>query len=392
MLSNRLLTGTLTLVIIISITALIIAFGRGYRLNLQTNTLAPTGLLVASSFPTGAQVYVDNHLVSATNNTIVLPPGTYQVQISKDGYTPWQKTLKIQGEIVTKADALLLPVAPDLRPLTTTGALNPTLSLDGTKIAYGVATASAQKQGLWVMDLTDRPLSLQSPARQIALDTDLIKYSQSKLIWAPNGHQLIAKVENIYYLLNTDGLNDTPQDITLTNDLQFSNWILEYTERQDALVKTLKTVLQKYIREDMKILSWSPDETKILYIATNSATLKPVIIPPLIGTNSQPEDREIKTGKIYIYDIKEDRNYEIPASLFSLPASIYWLMSSRHIVYIEDSKIIVIEYDGQNKTIVYSGPFDRKLLLPHPDGSRLIILTNFNSSSLPLNLYTLSLR
>jgi RNA polymerase-binding transcription factor DksA len=34
-----------------------------------------------------------------------------------------------------------------------------------------------------------------------------------------------------------------------------------------------------------------------------------VITPPLIGTNSTPEQRSVVTGKIYIYDSKEDKNY-----------------------------------------------------------------------------------
>ena len=329
-----------------------------------------SGLLVATSFPNAAKVYVDGKLATATDNTLNLPPGWHEIKILKDGYLPWQKKMQLLPEVVAKTDAQLFPQAAELRPLTTTGVEKIEISPDNTKLLITIPTSN---------------IPLQNPASSITLPTSdyLLDLSSatSRLPFGGNGGSKplteIAKLE----------LRET--------------WDKQREQLLEESLKTLKPDMRKFASSSMEIVSFSPDDSKILYTPKADAEISSMINPPIIGGNSTAEARRITKGKLYVYDIKEDRNYELPVSNFplqnpassiSLPASIYWLSSNRHLVYIEDRKIVITEYDGQNKTIVYSGPFDGKFLLPHPDGSKLIILTNFNSSSLPLNLYSLSLR
>src|ERR1700690_3593733 len=78
-----------TLGAILGASAVIIAYGRGYRtdgLNVK-----PTGLLSTSSDPIGAQVFIDGKLITATNNSVNVDPGSHAIQISKDGYLSWEK-------------------------------------------------------------------------------------------------------------------------------------------------------------------------------------------------------------------------------------------------------------------------------------------------------------
>lgn len=70
-----------------------------------------------------------------------------------------------------------------------------------------------------------------------------------------------------------------------------------------------------------------------------------------------------------------------------------WLPDSRHIIVMKDASIHIVEYDGTNDTQVYAGPFQNNFVYPWPNGSKLIILTNFNQTeTVPLNLYALGLR
>ncbi len=69
-----------------------ILYATGYRIELEgkgsgnLKFIEGTGLLVATSMPDGARVLVNNKLTTATNNTINLPPGEYDVKIEKDSY------------------------------------------------------------------------------------------------------------------------------------------------------------------------------------------------------------------------------------------------------------------------------------------------------------------
>ena len=110
-----------TVCLILGVSAAVIAYGRGYRVDVRKNSLKPTGLISATSDPVGAQVLVDNQLKTATNNSFAIEPGWYTVRIIKESYIPWEKKIRIQGEVVTRADAFLFPTSPSLSPLTRTG-------------------------------------------------------------------------------------------------------------------------------------------------------------------------------------------------------------------------------------------------------------------------------
>src|SRR5260221_6544230 len=154
-------------------TIMVILYGEGYRFGFNGKPeVVGTGLLVATSSPDGAQVFVNNHLTTATNNTINLFPGTYSVKIFKDGYFSWQKQIVVQKEVVAKAEALLFPTAPQLASLTQTGVSHPVIDPTLTKVAFTVASQSVRKNGIYIFNLGNHSLiSLQGGATQIADDT-----------------------------------------------------------------------------------------------------------------------------------------------------------------------------------------------------------------------------
>src|SRR3989344_5322587 len=97
------LTTLLVATVLLTGTAIAIFYARGYRLSPENGKtfVAGTGLLVATSTPDGAKVLVNGKLLTATNNTINLPPGSYNVKIAKDGYFPWKKEIIVEKEIVS---------------------------------------------------------------------------------------------------------------------------------------------------------------------------------------------------------------------------------------------------------------------------------------------------
>src|SRR5690606_20375832 len=101
-----------------------IQYAKGYRPTIE-GTLEGTGLLSANSNPEGSQIYIDGELQNVvTNETINLDPGEYFIEIRKEGYIPWSKTMRIEKELVTDTDAHLFRAVPSLSPLTFSGAQN----------------------------------------------------------------------------------------------------------------------------------------------------------------------------------------------------------------------------------------------------------------------------
>jgi hypothetical protein len=401
---KKLIIPVLIVLFLIAGTIVVVLLGRGYGLNLNGSgpILAGTGLLVATSSPDGAQVIINGHLTTATDNTINLAPGDYDVKIFKEGYFPWEKKITVKKEVVSKADALLFPTAPQLASITNVGILNPVIDPSLTKIAYAVASQSAVKNGIYILDMSSRPiLTLQNASSQIAQDV-ANTFSTSTFTWSPDSAQILANIEtkqNTFtkYLLQTNTLNQTPQDVTETIASVNNAWQSIKTDKDTALMNSLPKKLRPVVADNFAILQWSSDETKILYQASQSATIPLIINPALIGTNSTPQVRNITKGEVYVYDIKEDRNYLI---LSSLPTTqfnsgelpIMWYPDSKHLVYVHDGRIDMMEYDAQNQTTVYAGPFVDDFVFPWPDATQLVILTNLGNPNIIPNLYKIGLK
>lgn len=382
-------------------TVVVILYGMGYRFGFQNGKigLTGTGLLVTTSVPDGAEVLINGHLTTATNNTINLAPGEYDVKIQKEGYFSWEKHIKIRKEEVSKADALLFPQAPKLDSITSNGVQIPSIDPTMTKLAFITASQSAlKKNGIYVLDMSGGPVnSILGNSTQVADDT-VDRFSQSTLLWSPDGKELLASLSatQTMYLLDSNRYNSTPQDVTATLESVYGNWNVIKKQQDTAKLTTVKPALRTLLK-DFTILNWSPDETKILYTASESATLPIVIKPRLIGANSTPEQRQIKQGQYYVYDIKEDRNYAIPVTKIDNPEEkdpmvVRWFGDSNHLIYVHDKKIDLMDYDGLNQTTVYAGPFIGNYVFPWPTGTKIVILTNLGNEMIMPNLYTIGIR
>jgi len=99
--------------LIITITYAITIYAKGYRINLQNGiSLKATGILSTTSKPKAASVYINDHLLTATDDTINLPPGEYEIKIAKDGYNTWQKRVNLKKENVYQTDTHLFALSP----------------------------------------------------------------------------------------------------------------------------------------------------------------------------------------------------------------------------------------------------------------------------------------
>jgi hypothetical protein len=462
-LSSRVVYTLLSFILIVGGSYLAIQYARGSWRVTNTGLVANTGMLNVNSFPTGAQVFISDRLVSATDDTIYLQPDIYRVRIVKEGYSPWIKDLTVQSQLVTQTNALLFPIAPSITPLTVTGARNIHPSPDGQKIAFFTDQAgTTARNGFYVLDLNSNFLSLQSGSRQLTDAPAGWELAEADVIWSPDSSELMILTETREVLIGADKkINLADQtDITFQKADILSTWEKEIYLREQQFLARFPEEIQQIATQSAGNVYISPDKKRLLYTATASAILSENLIPPVPAANNQPEERELVIGGIYVYDREEDRNfrlatarpvtsdedssatdeedaqeaaqaalsaaltqksllhYQPEASLeASLAAftrlqatssaetarnfasyysslhynSLQWFPTSKHILFINEGKIQIMEYDGYNVTTVYSGPFTDSFVYPWPDGSKLIIQTSFSPDS-PPNLYAIDLR
>jgi hypothetical protein len=424
--ARRIVATILTAYLILGVSILIIAYGRGYRFNFNQKSVSPTGLVTATSDPNGAFVYINGKKYGATNANIQLPPDWYTVTIAKDGYQPWEKKVRVQGEIIARADAMLFPKNPSLYTIINSGVVRPVVSPDGTKLAYNVtpppeSTLSAiptAPAGLYVLDLVDKPLGVNRDARMV-LPVASLDTTRATLTWSPDSKQILIEVKNVvtglpqYYLVSSDVTGDVPKPVP-SRDTVIADWTTQQATLEREKLLPLKQDFIDIATSSMQIVSFSPDERKILYEATASATIPQILPQKVVGTNPTEEVRDLTPGNLYVYDIKEDRNYLLGESKAygfmpalvptptpsvslrrtpgvsptpSLPqiaipsVPVQWLPTSHHLIIVGPDRIDIMEYDGANRVTVYAGPFEGGFVAPWTNSSKLLILTNLNPTA-----------
>ena len=355
-------------------------YARGYRWDRKSFEFTPSGLLVVTSDPKGAEIYVNGVLKTATDATVNLPPGNYQVSIKKNSFLTWEKTLRIEKEIVTQVDVTLFQAAGSLTPLTFSGAASPSASTDFGKIAYG------DKKGLWITETFNLPIGFNREPRQVT-DGDLTGASWQ---FSPDGRQILLTTKSGVYLLDSGKFTPQGQRVNIAVNLEatLSDWNKKKEQTLNAQLLKLPETMQYILKAKAGSVTFSPDENRILYTASDSAQIPEKLIPQLPGSSTQQQERDIKPKVTYIYDIKEDRNFRVADE--NQPA--YWFPSSGHVILPMKDKIVIEDYDGTNKQTVYSGSYVAPYAYPFSSTGRLIILTNLGSNGSIANLYSLSLR
>ena len=102
----------------------VIFYSQGYRFDFASGKIVQTGGLYFKVAPRSAQISLNGKIKNTTSiftsASLIenLLPKTYAVEISKDGYYSWQKTLEVKEKQVTEAKNItLIPKIPELTKL-----------------------------------------------------------------------------------------------------------------------------------------------------------------------------------------------------------------------------------------------------------------------------------
>jgi len=363
---------------------LAVTYAKGYRLDFKTLRIVSKGILVVKTDPTGAQVFVNKDLIGASDSNFSLSPETYDVEIRKNGFINWYKRLTIEKETVTEVKADLFKSAPSFAPITQDGVTQPVSSDNFSQIAY------TNNQGLWILENINFPIGFAKDPRQVT-DGDL---TQASWQFSPDGRELLLDTSGGSFLLDTGKLTPQTQRVNISSKKNtiLESWTKEKEVKIQAQTRNLPPELQDLLQRKVRQIIFSPDETKILYTASASGTLSPDLIKPIPGASTQKEDRNIKIDHTYVYDIKEDRNFLIDTTDNWEKRTLFWLPNSRNLVLGDEGRITIMDYDGTNGQVVFSGGYTPPYVFPYLNGEKLIILTNLGADSQTPNLYSISIK
>ncbi len=375
----------LTLIILLGITTAIFLYTSGYRLQKDAETeiidFTKTGMIGAKSLPEGAAVYLDDELITATNDTIPgIEPGTHKLRITKKGFEEWTKDIEIFAELVTDITAVLVSQSPRLEPLTNTGASNPSVSPSLSNLAY--FSKDETSPGVWVIPVNQGGINIFRSTPSVVLeDTQFNKYSDGKSItWSSDETQLIVETgTGVFYLVDLQ--TNSAQSLLNPNNVK-ERWAEILVNKRADFVDKLE------ITEEIKNLAlsenvkWSPDEKKFLYTVEEGNNL---------------------VYKVYNMEKPLPIGENVETIVFTKSANeqqptISWYSDSFHLLLTENYNetehsgvISMIRIDGTNKTEIYSNPLYSPNIYSVPSGDKVIILTSVKSNG-QTDLYTVGIR
>ena len=374
----------ITIILIFGMTALIFLYTSGFRLKKdeeETVSLATTGMVSAKSIPEGASVFLDDELITATNDTIAgIEPGLHTLRIVKKGYEEWSKEIEVFEALVTDITAVLVSQSPMFEPLTNTGASNPSISPSLNQLAY--FSRDEENPGVWIIPINQGGLNIFRANPSVVLeDTQVNTYSNGKSItWSPDEKELLVETNDGFFYL-VDLVNNTAQSITNQEDI-IELWKLEKKTKREAFIEKIE------IPEDKKQLAlsdnvlWSPDEKKFLYTTEYNDVLQYKVY-----NMEKPLPVGEKTETIVF-----EKNVNEPQP------EITWYADSFHLILTEGNileektgTISLIRIDGSNKIEIYGRSIYSPNVYSVPSGDKIIILTSFKSDG-KTDLYTVGIR
>lgn len=374
----------LTLIILLGVTTLIFLYTSGFRLQRgeeEVVNLATTGMISAKSIPEGASVFLDDELITATNDTISgIEPGKHSLRIVKKGYEEWSKEIEVFEALVTDITAVLVSQSPMFEPLTNTGASNPSVSPSLSQLAY--FSKDEEDPGVWIIPIDQGGLNIFRANPSVVLeDTQVNRYSDGKsIMWSPDEKELLVETNDSFFYL-VDLVNHTAQSVTNSEKI-IADWDEELKLKREIFVAKLD------IPEEIRTLAlsndvlWSPDEKKFLFTTQYGDMLQYKVYnmetPLPVGENV-----ETMVFEKNINDAQPE---------------VTWYSDSFHLILTEGNiaeeklgTISLIRIDGSNKVEIYGQSLYSSKVYSAPSGDKVIILTSFKSDD-KTDLYTVGIR
>lgn len=143
------------LLIFVLITPPSILYAIGYSFDWKNLALVPTGGIYLKSIPSGAKIFIDGKAKKTTPRLISrILAHRCAVQVTKDGFHPWQKNLEVSPQLVTEARSIFLfPVSinPELIAQNTTSTIESYLRSEAEKQKQNQAQKIASSSASWLL-------------------------------------------------------------------------------------------------------------------------------------------------------------------------------------------------------------------------------------------------
>jgi hypothetical protein len=288
-------------------TILLVAYGQGYGYDFKTHRFELNSLMVFNSSPQGATIVINGKtLTKRTPYRATFVAGSYDVEVKKDGYRPWRKTVVVNPpEVSFLSTIVLVPNELTIDTLTPDDNVSHlAASPDHRHLAY---VSSGPTPGAWLVSPDRRqPTKLLTPR---AATADQPAEVIQDLSWSNDSSHLLVRTQigttNHYLVVASNGGATT--DLTQLfkfdlaglqfnpNDWRELYWISpEGLRRLNVEAQTVSAVLAE------KVSGFTFAGDRLVYVQTTA-----------LGKTVLASDHNGRDPKRLIESVPESEGYEL---------------------------------------------------------------------------------
>lgn len=312
----RLFVGYALIAVALSIATLILVFqAYGFNIDRNTGTVIQNGLVFFDAKPEAADIYINGKLKARTDARILLPGGTYSVELQRAGYRTWKKVLNLDGGSIERL------VYPVLFPTTLVSkevaqyTAAPSLSTQSPDRRWVLIQQPAQFNVFDVYDVNNSSPTVTVRTIPKTLFTPSPTSTLSVIEWSNDNRHLLLKhvfeggyeyvifdreaPENSINLSKT--LASNPEVISL-RDKKYDQYYVLSARGADLQQVDLKN--KQFVTVAERVESFKPHTgSSILYATKLGADPDKVLIKLRQNTNSTVTIRSMPVDTTYLLDL-----------------------------------------------------------------------------------------
>ncbi len=363
----------------------VILYTSGYRYNFQKARVQKTGIMMLSSVPRGAEIWLNGKQVDKKTTPARLEyilPGDYEIQFKKSDYHDWQKKLPVYENNTTFAEKVVL--WKQSQPQIMSASTSNSWLLTSDKRQAAMLAASNTLVLLEVGgDLTDFLMANEAGLRD---SFDFKDYNQVNILdWSPDNKKILLSATgkaDYYLVFNT--LNKQLQKISgqfkiidwgENSDLLYGADKLGFWQI-DPIAGQQKMIFKSFLPDDFLIadgkIFYLENQTlweKNLVNGRNGVVTSPVKcdhchLTKKIGNRFVLQGRQ--TQKLLIIDAANRKN-----DMENSAKNLYWL-SSDSLLFYNDWEMYIYDLHKKDPELITRLGQPIKSALWHPKGKHLI--------------------
>ncbi|NTU69360.1 PEGA domain-containing protein [bacterium] len=396
---KRVILYSISFLIIVSISLSMVFVLKGYYFDFTSLSIKKGGSVFIKSIPRTAKIYVNGKLKRKKSPVnISLPTGTYDIKVEKDGFFPWQKSVRIDSGFVAWQNYVFLIRQDKQEKILAENINSFSISKNNDKVAYSDNAGNVysskvngdDKKTLYENKNTSAPISILSWSEDsqavliqqkdlteekkhyILKDKEIVELPHipgdvSKAEFKYNSNSsLVALSSNKIYSVQKD--NILTEDVNIADFSQTKSNIL-YTKNEANESNIIKSSFDfkdknSIVKSDIKFSHVYAGENNYISFIKDDSSLWIVKgdVQTKVTDNADyamwsPESKKllfVKNSEIKVYSDKEEDprkpKTELLTRLSTPIDEIKWFYDEGHIIYRVKNIITFVELDGSNAT------------------------------------------